>query len=348
MTPLEYNEVLGRKIRMDDVERLGVPTQDLVEEALAAGRAEEAIELVEYYHQEMRTMHDILRTWITDLLRYITDRKGVESGEAGPLASQLMKTWDQYSFGVHLRDSCLEAIRAIDDAVAVADTELIDRATDLLDRMRLEFKNPHEVLVAWIQDLLTYMATEFGEESVLESILETHQSIWGDRYESWEQLTPHARLALTVEGMRGGHFSGDSRKGNMTLSDQGDRYKMIMELCGSGGVLRRGDPETGRPPHPVGEHGTNKNPHLWTWKKTGVHWYCTHCCIAKEWLPGQQRGRPFRPLDHVLDPQAPCTWYVYKDEADTRAYHYDRTGLEVPQGAPDMGEGSEQEYPGGS
>ena len=37
MTPLEYNEVLGRKIRMGDVERLGVPTQDLVEEALAAG-----------------------------------------------------------------------------------------------------------------------------------------------------------------------------------------------------------------------------------------------------------------------------------------------------------------------
>ncbi len=345
MNPLEHNEVLGRKIRMDEVERLGIPTQDLVEEALTEGCFEDAIELVEYYHQEMRTMHDILTTWITDIVRYISVHKGVESGEAPVLASAMLRTWGEIPLGVHLRDSCLQLIRGMK---GVDDVAAMERAPDVLERMRLEFKNPHEILVAWIQDLLTYMASEFGEESVLESILETHQSIWGDRYESWERLTAHARLALTVEGMRGGHFSGDSRKGNMTLLDQGDRYKMIMELCGSGGVLRRGDPETGRPPHPVGEHGTNKKPHLWTWKKTGIHWYCTHCCIAKEWLPGQKRGRPFRPLDHVLDPQAPCTWYVYKDEEKTRAYHYARTGLTAPDDAPDMEENSDKEYPSGT
>jgi hypothetical protein len=123
---------------------------------------------------------------------------------------------------------------------------------------------------------------------------------------------------------------------------------MVMELCGSGGVLRRGDPETGRPPHPIGERGANQQPHAWTWHKTGVHWYCSHCCIAMEWLPGQRSGRPLRPLDHVMDPHAPCTWYVYKDEADTRAYHYPRSGLETPAGAPDRGEDWQAEYLGGS
>ncbi|MCB0229316.1 MAG: hypothetical protein KDH90_09335, partial [Anaerolineae bacterium] len=62
--------------------------------------------------------------------------------------------------------------------------------------------------------------------------------------------TPHEKLALTVEGMRGGHFSGERRRGDVTVRDDGDRLVMVMELCGSGGVLRRGDPETGRPPHP--------------------------------------------------------------------------------------------------
>ena len=138
---------------------------------------------------------------------------------------------------------------------------------------------------------------------MLELIQETHQSIWGDRYENWAKMTPHEKMALTVEGMRGGHFSGERRRGDMTLRDDGDRLVMVMELCGSGGVLRRGDPETGRPPYPVGEHGVNQEPHLWTWQKTGIHWYCSHCAIAMEWLPGRQRGRLLRPLDHVMDPE---------------------------------------------
>ena len=66
-----------------------------------------------------------------------------------------------------------------------------------------------------------------------------------------------------------------------------------------------------------------------------------------EWLPGRKRGRPLRPLDHVMDPAAPCTWYIYKDEAETRAYHYPRSGLETPSYAPDRGEDWRAEYPGG-
>jgi hypothetical protein len=53
-------------------------------------------------------------------------------------------------------------------------------------------------------------------------------------------------------------------------------------------------------------------------------------------------------LDHVMDPLAPCTWYVYKDEASTRAYHYPRTGLETPSDAPSMGEDWRAEYAGGA
>jgi len=148
--------------------------------------------------------------------------------------------------------------------------------------------------------------------------------------------------------MRGGHFSGPTRRGDMVLIDQGDRYKMVMDPCGSGGVLRRGDPETGRAPHPVGETGLNSEPKVWSFKKAGMHWYCVHCPIAKEWLPAQKTGRLLRPLDHVLDHDASCTWYVYKNEADTRAYHYPRSDTPIPPDAPDSGEKWDQEYPGGS
>jgi hypothetical protein len=333
---LQYNDKLGRVIRLDDMDTLGISTQTLAEEAIDEGPLEEAIALVDYFHQEMRIMHEILVTWLTDIVGYLLEREGVQEPDA--LSESLLHTWRSFPLGEGLRERCRAAIEQGDAA----------GAKDFLDRMRLEFKDPHDVLVAWVQDLLTTIARRWGEEAVLDSVLQTHQQIWGDRYERWDEMTPHEKLALTVEGMRGGHLSGERRRGDVELRDDGDRLTMVMGLCGSGGVLRRGDPETGRAPHPFGEYGVNRQPHDWTWQKTGIPWYCTHCCIAMEWLPGQRRGRPLRPLDHVLDSRAPSTWYVYKDEADTRAYHYPRTGLAVPPEAPDTGEDWRVEYPGGS
>jgi hypothetical protein len=340
---LEFSPILGRVIRVDDLDTLGVSTQTLAEEAIAGGRWDEAASLVDYFYDEMRIMHGILTVWIKDILRYIVARasgaRSAATDEAAKDASAGMaRMLETYPLGLAPRHLCQAAILQRDGPAAV----------DWLDKMRLEFKNPHEMLVAWIQDLLTYVSQTWGEEAVLDSILETHQSIWGDRYARWDQMTPHEKLALTVEGMRGGHFSGARRRGDMLLSDEGDRLVMVMDPCGSGGVLRRGDPETGREPYPIEADGANEAPHDWTWGKTGIHWYCSHCAISMEWLPGRRRGHPLRPLDHVMDPQAPCTWYVYKDEARTRAYHYPRTGLETPPDAPDRGEDSHAEYPGGS
>ena len=383
MLKLEHNAIVGRMLRVDDLETLGVSTQTLAEEAIRAGRVEEAIALVDYFHQEMRIMHTIMRTWLTDIVRYIIARGG-PSANAGELSTALLDIWRTYPLGEALRERCKEAIRGLrTDSPESGPGQSLTRESNLaagpglsvllLDQMRLEFKVPHDVLVAWVQDLLTTIAARWGEEAVLESILQTHQSIWGDRYENWARLTPHERLALTVEGMRGGHFSGQRRRGDVTVRDDGDRLVMVMDLCGSGGVLRRGDPETGRGPHPVGQgdasaalsmtegvtggdasaalsmtRGVNRSPHDWTWQKTGVHWYCSHCAIAMEWLPGRQRGRLLRPLDHVMNPNAPCTWYIYKDEAQTRAYHYPRTSVDTPPDAPDFGEDWRVEYAGGS
>jgi hypothetical protein len=338
MLKLEHLPILGRVIRLDDLDTLGISTQTLAEQAIAEGRWEEAAALVAYYHDEMRIMHGILTTWIKDILRYIIEHAGATDASARSASAGIARMLETYPIGVAPRDRCLESIAERN----------ADGAMSYLEKMRLEIKNPHDMLVAWIQDQLTYIAQTWGEEAVLDSILQTHQSIWGDRYANWDKMTPHEKLALTVEGMRGGHFSGEGRRGDVLVRDEGDRLVMEMPLCGSGGVLRRGDPETGRGPYPIPLEGVNQEPHLWTWQKTGIHWYCSHCAIAMEWLPGRKRGRPLRPLDHVMDPNAPCTWYIYKDEAQTRAYHYPRTGLETPPGAPENGEDWRAEYPGGS
>ncbi|MFN8377410.1 MAG: hypothetical protein U0452_01960 [Anaerolineae bacterium] len=321
MTGIQHSEAIGRALRLDDMDTIGVSTQTLAEEALAAGQDETFVTYVNYFLREMQIMHGILTTWIEDIARFILEKSGAAPGLDVSGAAGMVRHLKTVELGIAPRDRALEALERGDRAAAA----------NWLDRMRLEFKNPHELLVACVQDMLTYCADTWGEDAVLETILHTHQSIWGDRYAAWDKMTPWEKVALTVEGMRGGHFSGARRRGDVQVSEEDDRYVIGFDPCGSGGVLRRGDPETGRAPYPISEHGVNQEPHLWTWQKTGVHWYCSHCAIAMEWLPGRKRGHPLRPLDHTLDPNAPCVWYVYKDEAQTRDYHYPRTGLVKPE-----------------
>jgi len=315
-----YSAAIGRELRLDDIDTIGTSSQTLAEDAMRAGRADEAALLVNYFLREMQIMHGILTTWIQDIIRFIMEKSGAQPGMETAGAAAIVRAFNTIPLGIALRDRCLSALEAGD----------VEAAIDWLDRMRLEFKNPHEILVAWIQDLLSYCAQTWGEEGVLDTILHTHQSIWGDRYAAWDQMTPWEKVALTVEGMRGGHFSGARRRGDVIVREEADRFVIAFDPCGSGGVLRRGDPETGRGPYPITDYGVNREPHLWTWQKTGVHWYCSHCAIAMEWLPGRRRGHPLRPLDHTLDHQAACVWYVYKDESQTRDYHYPRTGLVKP------------------
>lgn len=317
----EYSASIGRALRLDDIDTIGTSSQTLAEEAIRAGRNEEAVTMVNYFLREMQIMHGILTTWVQDIVRFIMEKSGTAAGTDVAGAAAIIRTFNTVELGLAPRDKCLAALMEGNP----------EQAIQWLDRMRLEFKNPHEILVAWVQDLLSYCAATWGEEAVLETILHTHQSIWGDRYAAWDQMTPWEKVALTVEGMRGGHFSGTQRRGDVIVREENDRFVIAFDPCGSGGVLRRGDPETGRQPYPITEHGVNREPHLWTWQKTGVHWYCSHCAIAMEWLPGRKRGHPLRPLDHTLDHNAPCVWYVYKDETQTRDYHYPRTGLVKPQ-----------------
>lgn len=318
MLKLAYSENIGRLLRLDDIDTIGQSTYTIIEEAIQAERTAEALQLAPYYLKELQIMHNILMTWGQDIMRFMIRRDtGTANNVADNLATVICRTWRDFELGVAPLSRLEAAIKANDKQTA----------GQALERLWLEFKVPHDVLVPWINEMLAYLAQE-TEQQVLESILETHQSIWGDRYETWDQMTAWEKVALTVEGMRG-HLSGASRKGDVIVREEPDRYAIAFDPCGTGGVLRRGDPETGRRPYQT--TGMNKDPQEWIWEeKTGVHWYCSHCAIAMEWLPGRQRQYLLRPLDHTLDHNAPCVWYVYKDDQAIRAYHYPRTGLSKP------------------
>jgi hypothetical protein len=203
------SETIGRVLRLDAIETLGVSSQTLASAAIAEGQMALAANLVRYYHSEMCIMHNIMRTWIQDTIHHIVVKSGSADHSATTAAAGILSTFDTYPFG--------EAERT----QAVAAIERGEREQTLFwpERMRLAFLNVHDVLVAWMQNLLTFIATEYKEPVVLETILHTHQDIWGDRYAAWDRMTPWEKVALTVEGMRGGHFSGAQRRGDVIIGD---------------------------------------------------------------------------------------------------------------------------------
>lgn len=307
---LEWSNHLNRVIRQDDMKLLGVSTQTLIERASAAGEFQQASELASYYWVEMNIIGQALYTWIDDIVRYGQLLDG--TGELWPLQHGLMK-------GVREFNPSSGDLASAKAAFAMADTEAGLGSIELL---RVRWCAVHDFLVVWIQELLTSLAAEFGEDAVLHSVRHAYESIWLPRYAVWDSMTPLERLQLSVEGMRG-HLSGSGRRGDVEVLEEEDRYVMVLDPCGSCGVLRRGDPDSSRDPWPV---AGNQRPHPWSWSRTGVGWYAMHSPIAMEYLWYERGQPPLRPLEGC-DSAGPCRWFIYKDPGATRTVHRNRMGF---------------------
>jgi len=317
-SPIGMSAILGRRIRQDSLETLGISTQTLAEDALQEGRWELAAELMTYYAVEIRTMNGILFVWLADILDFRLGR--VAAVEPG-LGETLLAGFRAFEPGRGDLDRALRAVRDHDAAAA----------TDALELMRVRWAAQHDGLVVWIQELLADIARTSGEDAVRESIEHAYLHIWKPRYALWALMTPEERLQLSVEGMRGGHLSGPRHRGDVGVTDEGDRYVMTLDPCGSCGILRRGDPDSGRPPH---QPDGNREPHPWTWGRTGMSWYSVHSPIVLEYLQMADGRPPLRPLEDCDLPDRPCRWFIYKDPAAARRIHYQRMGFEAPPDAP--------------
>ncbi|CAN5827005.1 hypothetical protein BH23CHL8_BH23CHL8_19630 [soil metagenome] len=317
-SPIAMSPTLGRPIRRDDITTLGISTQTLAEEALQDGRWDLAAELAEYFAAEIAIMNDVLFVWLADILDYRLSRAApLEPG----LGATLLAGFRTFEPGAGDLTRALQAIGRGEAGPAAAAIEL----------MRVRWAAQHDGLVVWVQHLLAEIAQTFGEDAVRESVTLAYEHIWRPRYELWTRMSPEERLQLSVEGMRGGHLSGPRHRGDVGIVDEGDRFIMELDPCGSCGILRRGDPDSGRPPQdPAG----NQAPHPWTWGRTGMSWYSVHSPIALEYIQMAGGLPPLRPLEDCDLPDRPCRWFIYKDPGSARGVHYQRMGFEPPTDVP--------------
>lgn len=320
---VRYSERLGRRLRQDPALQLGVPTQDLTLIALDRGLKNDAIALGGYMLDEFKVIFDtVLNGWLAQLIEYAIPRLDAEKAE---LMLRIPRK--------HVWDSLLGLASGF-NGEAVTAIERDDRAAAevALEHTRRTLKLINDETVRFIQDILTALADEHGEDEPARALRGPYERIWRERYRGWGEMSALEQLQLSAEGMRT-HFGGATRHGEFEIVDEPDRYRMVFAPCGTGGVLRRGDPESGEPAWDT--HGVNTIPKPYTWGRVGVPWYCIHCSLYLEHWAADDHGYPIRPVIWLDNPMAAATtnWLVYKDGHKPRAEDYERIGRRAPDGA---------------
>jgi hypothetical protein len=315
-----YSETFGRLIRQDSPCQLGVPTQYLAVLATQRGDLPAAETLAQYMHQEATHIFDSMMTlWLQELLDYADRSLGLSR------FATLMRVPRQHIWASLQRvgnDFVAEAIGALHRA----DLATFDVA---LSHARRVYKTMGDEVVKFVQDILTEIARAEGEDGPVSAMREPYEHIWRRRYATWESLTGEERLQLSCEGMRA-HYGGPTRQGEFKVVDEGTRFRMSFAGCGTGGVLRRGDVETGEDAYPT--TGIIRTPKPYSWGLTGVPWYCVHCSLYLEHWPAMEEGINRRPVIFVDDDASPVTteWLVYKDLAATEQEDYMRIWARPP------------------
>ncbi|RKX77699.1 MAG: hypothetical protein DRP87_08455 [Spirochaetes bacterium] len=183
----------------------------------------------------------------------------------------------------------------------------IEKALDYLFYGEFEAKQMHDILAAFPDVALTWLAKLNGEETIMKIFRERYFPRAQDFIEKIK--TPEEAMYRLVEQQRA-HFS------SFSVTEEEERYVVVADPCGSGGRIRREK-----------EVGVTREPHIWSWGLMGIPYYCCHCCAYFEIFPIELRGYPIRVHEISADHYAPCVHYYYKDPKKIPERFYTRIGL---------------------
>lgn len=166
-----------------------------------------------------------------------------------------------------------------------------DEALNFMNYGCTESRDTHDRVVSWTEMCITHFANTFGEEELGNFF----EPMFYPRVKEWLSTTHSVEETLQdwAEHQRG-HFA------NFAVVEEPDRYVVRCDPCGSGGRLRR-----------TRSVGVTKKSYPWSWGKSGVPYYCTHCVVWST-IPIKLRGYPVKIYLVGDKPEAPCIQLFYK------------------------------------
>ncbi len=128
-----------------------------------------------------------------------------------------------------------------------------------------------------------------------------YEMAWDATY----KLSPKENVVALAEHLRA-HFSGPLRQGSVEVVEEEDRFRIVLDCCGSGGNMRR------KLEH-LDNHGfEDLSGFDSTWGRKQVPIYCAHCA-CNEIESVKRLGYPLFSTEFEPDPQKPCGWTVFKN-----------------------------------
>ena len=309
---VRFNAYLGRDLRQDDPATLGRSTLLLLADAVEAKNWSLASTFLTHARQELARGLKALYSWLIDLLDQHLWNRTVS--DADPGVARLLRGLLKSEPGAQAWQNATTACERQDGGEVLEHVEMARQA----------MLTVHTILVAWIEELLSDLASQGGDQAVFQSLQRTDRQLWAPRLEGWWALSVHDRLFITAEQARS-HLSGPDRQGNVEVFTYPDRYELVLDPCGTCGALRRGAVVT-----------SLLSAHPWTAAQADMGCFAAHVPVAFTYLPAKRGQAPPRVIKNC-DTHQPCRWLVYRRPEDIPPELYVRLGLEPSQVAEDHG-----------
>lgn len=190
--------------------------------------------------------------------------------------------------------STLAAIRRRDTAAAVA----------LLDCKQYVLYLPiHDRYVRLMADAMAFALTHGQEEGLMRFQMETAE---GQKtgFDKWEAM-PAAEFAQTSAYLLKLHM------GEVSVTEDAQRYTLHQKLCGSGGRLRTAGAYEGPNALPFVE-----KPGPLTFGQARLPVYCSHCPVWNGVATLKWYGRVHWLFEDAARPDGSCTMHIYKRKED--------------------------------
>ncbi len=307
---------IGREARGGSWAQQAQTTLDRIDAALADGRRADAGSLVRHLVVEATEIHELLTEWCA-AIPAILEREGVSAERMAELREltraaagdvDTSAAWGRF------------VIAVAESAEAIITGTAGQEAAQATVAAWLDGHDPHLLLTAgWVDAAVT----ELGEERLGELWAELqHEPIASyGRYDTAVAPWPDSfdlLVQIALEGMHA-HFGGPARRGEIDLFEHEDRIELRFDPCGSGGRIRR-----------EGLFGVTREPHPFAWNRTGVCYYCVHCCVLQQLEPIRRLGYPARVIEPPTEPGMQCSWTVYRDPGLVPDSAYTAVGATPP------------------
>ncbi len=199
------------------------------------------------------------------------------------------------------RRSQANAAKAIEDYL---EQEKYEKALEILSKKTQEHMFLHDLYLEILTVLESTIAEVFGEDSLYDALRYA-----GEKKKNWFEET----TKLPVDDLvRHTAWILKMHNGNLKIEEDDEKFTFIMNPCGSGGRLWRGETQGVC----LKRHYMTIKPHIMNLGQEGLPAYCTHCPVWNSLLPFEWFGNPLWVYDLPTKPEDPCKAYIYKNSED--------------------------------